>query len=135
MPYQRTTGIRSTDLWSKHSRKSFEDAFGVNEFSRRWTECIDDTIEYVRVHKGDMCSDRLPQIQCPTLLVHGSDDPLVPAETQQMLLEKIANAELYQIPGGKHNVHIQKSDVFNRVVAEFLQHQMKIPISLSSDNV
>ena len=46
--------------------------------------------------------DRLGQIKCPVMIVHGDSDVLVPPENAQLIKIKIAHAEMYIIPGAGH---------------------------------
>jgi pimeloyl-ACP methyl ester carboxylesterase len=46
--------------------------------------------------------DRLPQIKCPVLIVHGDKDVLVPPENANLIKSKIPQAEMYVIPGAGH---------------------------------
>ena len=46
--------------------------------------------------------DRLEQIKCPVLIVHGDKDVLVPAENANVIKSKIPQAEMYLIPGAGH---------------------------------
>ncbi|MDO8432889.1 MAG: alpha/beta fold hydrolase [Candidatus Binatus sp.] len=46
--------------------------------------------------------DRLEQIKCPVMIVHGDQDVLVPPENAELIKGKIAHAEMYLIPGAGH---------------------------------
>jgi 3-oxoadipate enol-lactonase len=46
--------------------------------------------------------DRLPQIKCPVLIVHGDQDMLMPVENANILNSRIPQSELYIIPGAGH---------------------------------
>ena len=46
--------------------------------------------------------DRLPQIKCPVLIVHGDKDVLVLPENSSLIKSKIPQAELYMIAGAGH---------------------------------
>ena len=46
--------------------------------------------------------DRLPQIKCPVMIVHGEADVLVLPENARLIKSKIPQAELYMIPGAGH---------------------------------
>jgi pimeloyl-ACP methyl ester carboxylesterase len=46
--------------------------------------------------------DRLPQIKCPVLIVHGDKDVLVPPENAQIIKSRIPHAELSMVHGGGH---------------------------------
>ncbi len=46
--------------------------------------------------------DRLAQIKCPVLIVHGEQDALVPPENAAIIKSRIPHAEVYMIPGAGH---------------------------------
>ena len=55
----------------------------------------------VSVSVGSICLELLPQISCPTLVVHGQKDPMVPSVHPQVLLQHIPNARWATEPDGK----------------------------------
>lgn len=79
----------------------------------------------VRDQNGDTCSHLLPLIQCPTLLLFGAKDAIVTTEEQQQICDQLPTAEMCQIAGGGHNINLQYPDVCNRIVAEYLQREIK----------
>jgi pimeloyl-ACP methyl ester carboxylesterase len=54
------------------------------------------------VHSFD-AYDRLPQITCPVMIVHGEDDLLVPTENATLLKNRIPQADVILIPGAGHS--------------------------------
>ena len=46
--------------------------------------------------------DRLPQIEHPTLIVHGTDDVLIPVENARILQERLPHAETHLHDGAAH---------------------------------
>jgi 3-oxoadipate enol-lactonase len=46
--------------------------------------------------------DRLGQIKCPVMIVHGEKDVLVPPENAALIKSKIPHAEVYLIPDAGH---------------------------------
>jgi pimeloyl-ACP methyl ester carboxylesterase len=46
--------------------------------------------------------DRLPQIKCPVLIVHGDSDVLVPSANAAIIKSKLPQAEVMMIPGAGH---------------------------------
>lgn len=44
------------------------------------------------------------QIECPLLIVHGTDDPLIPWEQGQRIVDEARHAEMLLIEGGTHGV-------------------------------
>lgn len=65
-------------------------------------------------------SDRLGEIDVPTLIVHGTADRVVPAENGELLAEKIAGARFEPIEGAPHFVMIEDNERVNTLLAEFL---------------
>jgi 3-oxoadipate enol-lactonase len=47
--------------------------------------------------------ERLPQIKCPVLIVHGDKDILVPPENASILKSRIPQAEVFMIRGAGHS--------------------------------
>lgn len=64
--------------------------------------------------------DRLGEIACPTLVITGERDTTVPMLNQQQLARGISNARQVVIPDAGHAVTVEKPDVFNQVLVEFL---------------
>lgn len=60
-------------------------------------------------------------IQCPTLVVHGDDDPLIPVSYAQRLVASIPEAELEIIHGAGHAPMVDQSERFVDVVDMFHQ--------------
>jgi pimeloyl-ACP methyl ester carboxylesterase len=64
----------------------------------------------------------LAQISVPTLVVAGDDD-MVTLEHTVALYRAIPNSELAVIPGASHAVGIEKPELFNRIVLDFLVNE------------
>jgi len=47
--------------------------------------------------------DRLPQIKCPVMIVHGKKDVLVPPENASLIKGRIPHAEVFMIPDAGHS--------------------------------
>jgi pimeloyl-ACP methyl ester carboxylesterase len=47
--------------------------------------------------------DRLAQIKCPVMIVHGQQDVLVPAENASLIKRRIPHAEVFMIPEAGHS--------------------------------
>jgi len=62
---------------------------------------------------------RLAMIECPTLLVWGSEDRFVSPAHGDMLAREIAGARLEVIPGAGHAVGIEKPDELARKIVAF----------------
>ena len=80
-------------------------------------------------HASDACIDSwltdfradLPKIDVPTLVVHGTEDRILPiAATADRLPGLIADLRLIRIEGGPHNIGWTHTEQVNRALLEFL---------------
>ncbi|NUB90275.1 alpha/beta fold hydrolase [Haloterrigena sp. SYSU A558-1] len=65
-------------------------------------------------------SDRLEGLRVPTLVLHGTDDRVVPFENGLLLEEAIPNARLERFEGGSHCFFIEHADRVNDELRAFL---------------
>lgn len=65
--------------------------------------------------------DRLPKIQCPTIVLTGSDDVVIPPENSRILAGRIPGAQLIEVPGAGHGMQYQCPEVLAEPVLGFLQ--------------
>jgi pimeloyl-ACP methyl ester carboxylesterase len=63
-------------------------------------------------------SERVSQIQTPTLVLTGDNDSIVPPQNSRNLAALIPNAELKFINGGSHLFFIEQAEEFNQTVRE-----------------
>lgn len=63
---------------------------------------------------------RLERLRCPTLVITGDDDRIVPSANSRLLAERIRGAKLAILPGG-HLFFLESAREFNAAVLEFLQ--------------
>ncbi|MXV62943.1 alpha/beta fold hydrolase [Natronorubrum sp. JWXQ-INN-674] len=66
-------------------------------------------------------SDRLDGIRVPTLIMHGTEDRVVPAGNARLLEEAIPNARLERFEGGSHCFFIENADTVNDELLGFLE--------------
>lgn len=64
--------------------------------------------------------DRLPLIDRPTLILHGTEDRLVAVENASLIAEGIPLAELILLEGVGHVYHSEQAEAADRAVIEFL---------------
>jgi 3-oxoadipate enol-lactonase len=63
-----------------------------------------DVLERTRTGAMDFDAyERLKQIKCPVLIVHGDKDVLAPVENAILIKDQIPHAELFLIPGAGHS--------------------------------
>jgi pimeloyl-ACP methyl ester carboxylesterase len=63
--------------------------------------------------------DRLNQLEVPTLIMTGDDDPLVPPQNSDILKSLIPGAELSIFAGGRHCFFIEQAHRFNQEAIDF----------------
>ena len=64
--------------------------------------------------------DRLPEIACPTLIIHGADDMLVPVQDAHEFARLIPQAQLEILADTGHVAMLERPRTFNALLAEFL---------------
>ena len=69
---------------------------------------------------GEICSESVHKIQCPTFILHGQKDPMLEACHPHYLHENIKGSKLHVMPEGKHNIHMRYHEEFNALVTQFL---------------
>ncbi|SDC68626.1 alpha/beta fold hydrolase [Natrinema hispanicum] len=73
--------------------------------------------------QGFDISDRLERVRVPTLILHGTDDQVVPVENARLLEEKLPNSRLELIEGGSHLFFIEDDKLVSEHLIEFLDAQ------------
>jgi 3-oxoadipate enol-lactonase len=65
--------------------------------------------------------DRLTDIETPTLLVAGEQDPVAPPRVMRRMAETLPHARFEMVTGSGHLVHLEQPDVFNGLLRDFLR--------------
>ena len=65
--------------------------------------------------------ERLGQIRCPTLVLHGESDLLVPVGNARLIAEKIPGAKLVVLPHAGHIFTTDQPDQAHRAILDFLE--------------
>jgi pimeloyl-[acyl-carrier protein] methyl ester esterase len=63
---------------------------------------------------------RIANIACPALLIHGERDPLMPLSAARWLSEKLPHARLEVFPGAAHAPFLNDPERFARLAGDFL---------------
>jgi pimeloyl-ACP methyl ester carboxylesterase len=64
--------------------------------------------------------DNLGKITCPTLIIWGRQDRILPVEHARVAKDGIPNTELHILDPCGHGPHFERPDEYNRLVLEFL---------------
>jgi len=65
------------------------------------------------------CSNELPLINKPTLIIYGKEDLLFPYEKNSNLLKKIPDSKCCVIDGAAHSIHMEKPTEFVNCILKF----------------
>jgi 3-oxoadipate enol-lactonase len=65
--------------------------------------------------------DRVPQLRIPTLVLHGTEDRLIPAENGRRLASRIPSAELVLLEGAGHVYHSEQAEAADAAVLGFIR--------------
>ncbi|KAF5274178.1 hypothetical protein FQR65_LT17052 [Abscondita terminalis] len=112
--------IRDLNKWSDKMKSPLIKLYGEEEFKRILNEWLD-TLNAIFRDGGNICKHLLPAVQCPTLIIHGNQDPMLAKEHPKVFLENIKNVKIHVFPEGKHNVHLRYAEEFNSVVTRFIE--------------
>ena len=84
-----------------------------------WGGWIDGVTNILKECEGNLCQELLPNITCPTLIIHGEKDPLVPSFHPQYIHKNVKDSVLHLMPEGRHNLHLRFAEEFNKYVTDF----------------
>ena len=114
--YEQTRLLSS---WSSRMVQAMGEIYG-DQLQNLWSAWCD-AMQAIYKAGGDICRQRLGEIHCPTFILHGSKDPLVPNFHADILHQGIPGSRLHFFPEGKHNIHQAYAQEFNRLLVEFLR--------------
>ncbi|HEU5367000.1 MAG TPA: alpha/beta hydrolase, partial [Ktedonobacterales bacterium] len=66
-------------------------------------------------------TDLLPQIHCPTLVLAGEEDGIVPPADAAFMAERLPDARLVTIRRAAHLANMEQPEAFNRALINFLE--------------
>jgi 3-oxoadipate enol-lactonase len=70
----------------------------------------------------DDLTGRLGEINCPTLILHGTADPAIPMERAEAVRDGVSgSATLVKVEGGTHASNLSHPDQVNAAILEFLR--------------
>lgn len=62
----------------------------------------------------------LSKISCPVLIVHGTDDQLIPIKEAEMMHQVIPNSRLVKISAAGHLPNLEQPEIFNQAIRDFI---------------
>lgn len=115
-PFLRTL-TRAGQGMANHQNARYTSRYGD---SRR----LQSLARWQATHEVVECDLRpdLRLIRCPTLIIWGIRDPLLPAQSAVALQRSIQGAELVMLPNVRHHPARQVPDAFDAILEQFLAH-------------
>lgn len=83
-------------------------------------------IKMARSAEKETVTDRLSELNMPTLLIWGRDDVITPPDVAEEFRNRIPNAELHFIPRCGHAPMIEHPRQFNTLTLDFLEHHFGV---------
>lgn len=118
-----TARVRDTSIWEPSILANYSEVYGEQTFSELWRRYVDFVVKTLDAPPSDRfdISLRLAQIKCPTLVLHGSEDPIISWNQHVKPIEmQIYDSEVKLFPGLAHNLHQANPAEFNRVISQFV---------------
>jgi len=116
---------RDLSKWSERMRAPLEATYGKEGLQTIWNQWMDGYNKFHQNENGSICINELSDISCPTLIVHGMKDPMLPEFHPDFIHERIKGSKLIKWPNGKHNLHMRYHDEFNELVTKFILESEK----------
>ena len=109
---------RDINNWNPRVKHRYEKVYD-NETQSLWNDLVYN-YSTTFISNGDICKDRVQRIQCPTLILHGDNDPIVSLSDVMYLNQMIPNSRLHRFSKGSHDIHCEYVQEFNELVQNYL---------------
>lgn len=112
------------------------DTTAVDPFVYKWVIKLNDTLKkmpltprvkndrklaHLLAYEPHIATQQLSKIQCPTLVIGGDHDVLLPKHTM-LIAESISKSYLWILPNSGHSTPVNYKDQFNEVVNNFFKN-------------
>ena len=115
---------RDLSNWSERMRSPLERVYGKEGLAQLWVDFLDGYCAFYD-RPGGICIDELDDIVCPTFVIHGAKDALVPSSHPDYIHSRIKNSQQFVFPNGKHNLHMKYHKEFNALVRDFINGRIQ----------
>ena len=112
---------RDISEWNQKMKDPYLKIYGSTSLVQKlWSDHVDAHICIINEKDGDICKEVISKISCPTLIVHSTNDPLIPFPHSEFIRDRIAGSKLVVMEGGGHHLHLRYPKEFNEMVEKFL---------------
>ncbi|MGE0541470.1 MAG: alpha/beta fold hydrolase [Dehalococcoidia bacterium] len=112
--------LADASVWPQRAVERFIEAQGP----LNWPGILDRMVAgYTAVLDGggEIISQRLDEIRCPVLIMHGEQDDVVPVVHAQILKDAIPQAEVHLFPESGHALHREQESAMRGLILDFLR--------------
>ena len=86
--------VRDVSKWSTRMREPMEEMYGKDYFPKLWKAWNDGIVKLANATPDrNICRELLPDIRCPSLIIHGSHDAMVAGDHPKVLEKRIPKAK------------------------------------------
>ena len=120
------------DTWMEHGSAPIQEAVAAiilgpgdwPDWYAKWAVMDLDSfaLAYQCLVERDDITDRLGEITCPALIVHGTADTAIPIAKAEELRDRLAgDTTLIEVPGAPHAANITDPDIVNPALVDFVR--------------
>jgi 3-oxoadipate enol-lactonase len=135
-----TLGVSTVKALREPGRPWLSAALFSEEFRREQPDRVRELLRYFAKHRAPAygalahlmasvyhdTTSRLPQIEAPTLVMHGEKDRMAPLTNARMIAERIPDAELAVVPGAGHAYGLERPELSRDLVLDWLDRRGEI---------
>ena len=118
--YQRANAPLYTEAMLRHRAQHAVRSLPGGGFTWKYDRALRDGIREGRIRVPADLWPQWRQIECPTLLVRGSESDILTDEIAKLMLERLPHARLAVVPNAGHTVPGDQPAVFQALLREFL---------------
>ncbi len=117
----RSSLLRWVAVLASYRDKSFRssDVLNIGGLHTKTDGWLNAAVDFIR-GEGYCLSDRVSEVDVPSLIVHGRYDRIIPKGDELRFLNDIQRAKLVYIEEGAHSPHIEKAGEVAQAVLQFL---------------
>lgn len=118
---------RDIGTWDECALKIYSAVYGEHRFSQFWRKYVDYIVSNMESPEQFDIKDQLHMIKCPTLVLHGTNDPIVSfARHVEPVKASIYDADVVLFKSAAHNIHQARASEFNRIVTTFVASSLRV---------
>ena len=119
--------IENLSNWNPAVLNRLNTYYPLDVIQRLWSAWVRGLTRLADERGEDIYQDNLAKVECPTLLMHGSRDPMITVHHAEFIKKHLRGPTVYlDFVGGRHEMHLDVCDDFNGKVVDFFEAHCKI---------